>query len=241
MSDETTDYGVPPGVAEKILADAEAAKAAVKLAQQRSAIKKAQEARRANSEARKAHVRTAQTRTEKDAKVGVMAHPEPAKRRNEPTREAYRPEAAEQFTRRSRMDRGVGNFDLPTHRKKRGWDYQWITISVLNQPIDGARIRDFREGGWRPCLAGDWPELADSTMPDTAPIEMEGQRLMERPMHLTMEAKAEDEQIARAAQRDRTLAAAAGGSAHRGSEYSIPGAKGVTRVPVSVEIEELAG
>lgn len=216
-------------------AEARAQAAAARLAQQRSALAKAREAKRT------APKRTAGTRTAKDAKVGVMAHPEPATRRNEPTRESYRPEAPEQFTRRKRADRGVGNFDLPAHRKKRGWDYQWITITVLNQPVDGARIRDFREGGWRPCLAGDWPELSDLATSSDSPIEMEGQRLMERPMSLTLEARAEDVEIARAAQRDRTLAAAAGASAIRGRDDALTVGKGMHRVPVSVEIEELAG
>lgn len=207
---------------------------ATRLAQQRAALAKAREAR-------KAKPRAAAARTAKDARIGVMAHPEPATRRTEPTRESYRAEAPEQFTRRSRAERGTGNFDLPVHRKKRGWDYQWITITVLNQPVDGSRIRDFREGGWRPCLSRDWPELVDIATSDDAPIEMEGQRLMQRPMNLTIEARQEDEMIARQAQREKSMQAANGQSALRGSEYDIPGHKGVTRVPVSVEIEELAG
>lgn len=237
MSDDTgawTDEDQTEAMETQAKADVDAK--AARLAQQRAAIKKAQEARRVQSAARKAIPRTA-----KDARVGVIAHPEPASRRTEPTREQYRPEAEEQFTRRKRADRGVGNFDIPAHRRKRGWDYQYITISVLNQPVDGARIRDFREGGWRPVLARDWPELADSNVLPDSPIELEGQRLMERPLHLTMEAKQEDEQIARAAQRDRTLAAASGAAAIRSRDDGIPTSKGISRVPVSVEIEELVG
>ena len=242
MSDYQEEAPAMPVEDDVAAAEARAqAAAAARLTQQRAAIKKAQEARRANAIARKAAPRTAKPRAADDAKVGVMAHPEPATRRNEPTRESYRPEATEQFTRRKRADRGVGNFDLPAHRKKRGWDYQWITISVLNQPVDGARIRDFREGGWRPCLAGDWPELSDLATTSDSPIEMEGQRLMERPMSLTLEARAEDVEIARAAQRDRTLAAASGASAIRGRDDALTVGKGMHRVPVSVEIEELAG
>lgn len=214
--------------------EVDAAKKASRLQQQRDALAKARAARTSKP-------RTVAHRTAKEARVGVTAHPEPAARRTEPTREQYRPEAAEQFTRRKRADRGVGNFDLPAYRKKAGWDYQWITTRVMNEPVDGARIRDFREGGWRPVLARDWPELSDDTASGDAPIEMEGQRLYERPMRLTLEAKQEDEQIARAAQRDRTLAAASGASAIRGRDDGIPTSKGISRVPVSVEIEELAG
>lgn len=240
MSDDTGDWDAQ-NRAETEEAAQVAVDTEVKAARDKAILDKKRASLELARKARAANARTAKPRTAKDAKIGVMAHPEPATRRNEPTRESYRPDAPEQFTRRKRADRGVGNFDIPAHRRKWGWDYQYITITVLNQPVDGARIRDFREGGWRPVLARDWPELADSTASPDAPIELEGQRLMERPMHLTMEAKEEDEEVARAAQRDRTLAAAAGGSAHRGSEYAIPSARGVNRVPVSIEIEERMG
>lgn len=224
MSDEETVAPAPPPVD--------------RLAQRRAALEKARTAKAAN---RHAAPRTATPRTSADSAVGVSAHPGPAERRQEPTREAYRSDAPEPLTRRRRSERTVGGFEVPANRRKPGWDYQWITIRVLNEPVDSARIRDFREGGWRPVLARDIPEMVEEGATRDTPIETEGQRLYTRPMTLTNEAKAEDHQYATEQQRDRMMAAASGKSAIRGDEHSIPNARGVTRVPVSIEIEGVAG
>lgn len=191
---------------------------------------------------RAARFRSATPRTRDDAAIGGTAHPGPAERRNEPTRESWRGDVDENaiFTRRGRAQQTTGGFDIPAHRKKPGWDYQYNTIRVLNQPVDGSEIRNFREnGGWRPVMAKDWPELADDGAAPDSPIETGGQRLYERPMRLTMEAREEDHAYALQQQRDRMMAAAAGKSAVRGEEGIST--RGVRPVPVSIEIEGLAG
>lgn len=219
------------------------ARAAARLQQQREALAKARAARGTKAKTapvRKAQTRTAPQRTASDSRVGVSAHPEPAERRDAPIREAMRPGAEVKLTRRKRHERTTGMLDVPKHLKKPGWDYQWITLRVLNQEVDASRLRDFREGGWRPVLARDMPDLADDNAPPDSPIESEGLRLMLRPMSLTMEARQEDMVYAQEQQRDKTMAAASGRSAVRGEE-GIPDSKGVRRVPMDIVIEGLAG
>lgn len=201
--------------------------------------------RRAREAQRTAEPRTVEMRDEGEP-IGVSAHFEPASRRQDATREQFRDEVsaddvAIQYTRRRRDERTVGSFDIPEHRKKAGWSYQWMTIRVFNQPVDPADIRDFtHNGGWRPVPSRDMPEMADPGDPPDAPIEARGQRLYIRPLSLTLQAQREDMEYAQEQQRDRTLAAANGRSATRGSE-GLGDHRGVKRVPLSIEIESLAG
>ncbi len=184
--------------------------------------------------------RTANSRTAADAaRQGVAAQPGPAARA-EPTREKALP--AGDFVRRRRVDRQVGVFDdLPMHRKKPGWDYQWITIRVLAQPVDRSNIRDFREnGGWQVQLIKDWPEYGDPSDAPDAPVETGGQMLVGRPLHLTEEARAEDYQAAVQQQRDRMVAAASGRSAIRGEE-GMPSGRVTRVVPLEISLEGVAG
>ncbi len=172
--------------------------------------------------------------------IGVSAHPGPAENRNEPTRESYDPDA-DIFTRRSRDQRSVGMLEIPKHRQRPGWTYQWVAIRVLGEPADPSRIRDFTyNGGWRPVPARDIPELVDEGAPALGPIEAEGCRLYTRPFTLTRQAQIEDLEYAAAQQRDRTMAAAGGNSAIRG-EDGIPVGRGIRRMPVQFDIENLAG
>lgn len=166
----------------------------------------------------------------------IPVHIEPAARA-EPTREESLPD--EPLTRRKRPERSSWS-DLPQHLKKPGWDYQWMAITVLGQPVDGSVLMDYREGGWRPDCAKNWPSLCEpGTAPD-APIERRGQRLYLRPLSFTLEARSEDEQYARQQQHDRMAAAASGKSAIRGEE-GMPNGRGIRTVPISIEIEGVAG
>lgn len=180
--------------------------------------------------------RKAEPRTAADVKSPPPATAE----RAAPAREDLSRVPEEQLTRRRRHERDTGSLEVPAHRKKPGWDYQYITIRVLGEPVDGARIRDYREGGWRPVLAKDMPELVEPNTSPDSPVESEGQRLYTRPMNLTNEAKQEDLDYAMQQQRDRTLAAASGQSAVRGEE-GIPNRRGIVRRPVDIQIEGLAG
>jgi len=170
------------------------------------------------------------------AYTGIAANPGPAER-SAPSREAQ-PE--EVVTRVRRDHRDSGWADLPKHLRKSGWDYEWKTIRVYNEPVDPGEMLEVRNAGWRPEKAINWPDLVEPGSPPDAPIERRGQRLYGRPMRLSVEARQEDLQAAYEQQRDKTMAAASGRSATRGEE-GIPSGRGVRSIPISVEIEGLAG
>ena len=111
-------------------------------------------------------------------------------------------------TRRSRRGGAANPFEVPAHLKRRGWDYEWKTMTVMGQPVGASEVIAIQEGGWRPVKADDMKEICP---PDHASryIEREGQRLYTRPMHLTEEARAEDVDIARTVMRDKLAAAMA--------------------------------
>lgn len=114
------------------------------------------------------------------------------------------------ITRRSRRDGGTGNFDIPPHMKKPGWDYEWKTISVLGQPVDGAELMQVNEGGWRPTSAKDMAGLCPPGWKKTT-IERYGMMLFMRPMRLTQEARQEDLDIAERQKSDKLRGAMVAG------------------------------
>ena len=202
----------------------------------REQLAKGRETRMRNRAERLAKQREVQER--RAAKPRVMVEPVAAGRA-EPAREVRLPDS-EIPTRRRRHERVTGT-DLLPHEKKSGWDYQWLPIRVLNQPVDRARIRDFEDnGGWRLVRAADMPSRADAGTPPDAPIEQEAMHLYTRPMSLTLQAREEDTQTAYQQQHDRMRAAANGQSAVRGEE-GIPNRRGVRTVPVEISIVGEAG
>jgi len=138
----------------------------------------------------------------------------------EPTREAARRGAAvaqghggEVLTRR-RTTQG-DNFAVPPNEIPMGWDYQWNTVTVLNQDVERGDLQ-MHENGWRPVPAsrhaGRWtPHGFEGS------IIIEGMRLEERPSSLSKEAREEDTARARAQVRDRT-------DALRMTQKQLPGA-----------------
>lgn len=95
--------------------------------------------------------------------------------------------------------------DVPRSEIPRDWDYQWNPVTVLNKGVNEIFQGDLlmHQNGWRPVPAsrhpGRWTPVGFE-----GDIVVQGLRLEERPMSLSMEAKAEDEAIARAQVRDRT-------------------------------------
>ena len=137
------------------------------------------------------------------------------------------------ITRRSRHEGGGNDFDIPQAWRRPGWDYQWITISVINQPVDGAELNRSYEGGWRPVPAKQMSQLCPpGYAKDT--IERYGQLLMMRPMRLTIEAKREEYDIAEKQKRDKLMAASAFSTGKSSmpstpAEVTIVGVTGVHR------------
>lgn len=94
---------------------------------------------------------------------------------------------------------------VPPAEIPHGWDYQWNTVTVLNRKLEEIEQGDLlmHKNGWRAVPAerhpGRWtpPGFGGS-------IIVDGLRLEERPMSLSVEAKEEDKLRARAQVRDRT-------------------------------------
>jgi hypothetical protein len=188
-----------------------------RLQQQREAAAKAREAFRQQREA--------QQRTgEEDRHGGIMADDAPRGERGEranfareeslgPEVETRRDEREMTLTRRSRLERDVDGIYFPERLKKPGWDYQFVTVRVMNQDqgrVDESELVAWEDQGWRPCLARDYPALAGRDVPGDRPIEMRGSRAYERPKHLSLEAAEEDRQYAEEQLVSRTNATAMG-------------------------------
>ena len=201
--------------------------------QPQPAVDRLAQKRRALENARAAKTRKRAERAATPRTHATTPSPGPAGRAEHPREATLGPET---ITRRRRGERMDGGLDVPVHRKKSGWDYQWITLRVLGQPVDGSDLRDWYEGGWRPVLARDIPELADVGADPMSPIESKAMRLVTRPMSLTIEARQEDLNAALEQQRDRMMAAASGKSVVRGEEGIPTNQRGIRAVPVQLEI-----
>jgi len=83
-------------------------------------------------------------------------------------------------------------YEIPREIIPEGWDYQWCAVSVTgNSEILLDQNLMFAENGWRPVPADRHP---GRFMPagHKGSIVRGGQMLMERPMELSLEARAED-------------------------------------------------
>ena len=87
-----------------------------------------------------------------------------------------------------------------------GWSYQWNAVTAVNKElseIHTGAIVDLYENGWRPVPASRHPGVWTPPGYEGA-IIVQGQRLEERPIELTIQAKREDEARAKAQLRDQT-------------------------------------
>lgn len=117
--------------------------------------------------------------------------------RPEPVRETVRDEPE----RRQRLRKGIANTS-PTHIPREmipeGVDLQWVTDTVYGQPDVQGR-QSFEINGWKPVTPDMWGGLFDGMFTKKGhkgEINVMGSVLMERPMELTMEARAEEAQQA---------------------------------------------
>lgn len=127
---------------------------------------------------------------------GTAAAPIRTTARAEPRVEGQR----DQVRTRSRQRPGtIDKFHVDAHLIPEGWSYEWKRISVLGAEVKIARDPSYEqhmaENAWEPVPASRHPGL----MPEgsSGAIIRDGLMLMERPMALTLEARAEDRQMAR--------------------------------------------
>lgn len=83
-------------------------------------------------------------------------------------------------------------FHIPPEIIPDGWDYQWNLVTVLGQPQTAAMLA-MAENGWRPVPAGRHVGMfMPANYSEKGDILRDGLRLEERPMALTLEARAEE-------------------------------------------------
>lgn len=136
------------------------------------------------------------------------------------------------LTRRSRFSGNSNKFDVPAEYKKDGWDYEYKTTRVNGADVDSSEMADIHEAGWRPVPARDMPRLCAPGYKGKT-IERDGQILCMRPLHLTLEARAEEYEFAEKEKHDKLMAASAVPTARPGlvnpfkTEISFEGEVGV--------------
>lgn len=99
-------------------------------------------------------------------------------------------------------------FTIDPKMVEKGWTMQWIAHTVVgNSEVVQDQLMGMLENSWRPVKAGRFPGryMPAGTSPDTHIIRG-GQGLYERPIQLTDEARAEEQQIARQQMIDRDQA-----------------------------------
>ena len=136
--------------------------------------------------------------------------PPPREQAREPAREPARTASTMvvgrdgQELRRMRPDAGGDIFERV--KAPPGWSYQWNAITAVNKEvaeIHQGSIIDLYENGWRPVPASRHPGVWTPPGFEGA-IILKGQRLEERPLALTLEARREDEARAKSQLRDQT-------------------------------------
>lgn len=100
-----------------------------------------------------------------------------------------------QMLYRKRLNTG-DKFHIDPTEIPQGWSYQWVAVSVLsNSDRDLINTQGFSENGWTPVPSDRHPGQF-MPMGHKGAIIRDGQMLMERPLPLTQEARAEEIQVA---------------------------------------------
>jgi len=126
----------------------------------------------------------------------------------ESPRQIVRPGAAEAMgrdgeilTRKRPISTDI--FHIPPEIVPKNWDYQWNVIEVLGQ-AQTAMTLAMAENGWRPVPAGRHKGMfMPASYPENGDIVRDGQRLEERPLILTLEARKEERMKADRQMRDQ--------------------------------------
>lgn len=113
----------------------------------------------------------------------------------------YRGRNGEVLTRSRKS--GIDPFDIPKGFAPAGWEYQWCAVASLgNKEIVRTMNIEFQQNGWRPVEA---TRHEGYFMPkgEAGPIVVRDQMLMERPVEMCEDARAEDKRNAIQQMRDR--------------------------------------
>jgi hypothetical protein len=114
---------------------------------------------------------------------------------------------------------GAGDqFEIPAHLKEPGWDYQWLTEHIYNNPdIVRRHNHQMYQGGWRAVTAtGRWNGVFGPKS-DTGHIRVGDAGLYERPLGMSEDAREEDIKRARQQMSDRDQSLMGGKANVRGT------------------------
>jgi len=114
-------------------------------------------------------------------------------------------------TRRATETLVDGDFEIPkvVYSRLPGFDFQWITVKIFNEPVDPGVLVQTAEAGWKPLPAALAPEmLPNGIKMDT--IDRMGSRLYVRRLELSIAARRELENKANEQKQARMAAALAG-------------------------------
>ena len=119
--------------------------------------------------------------------------------------------SAQTATRRATETLVDGDFEIPkvVYARLPGFDFQWITVKIFNEPVDPGVLVQTAEAGWKPLPSALAPEmLPNGIKMDT--IDRMGSRLYVRRLELSVAARRE---LANKAdeQREARMAAALSG------------------------------
>lgn len=123
------------------------------------------------------------------------AEPTPRAPREEDSRTRAARRALELREHLGSMEDGVDKFYIDPRIIPDGWSYEWKTLSVLGKENPSYQVA-LAHRGWEAVPRSRHPEM----MPDNyrgETIEREGMILMERPLEITNEVKANDLRAAR--------------------------------------------
>lgn len=121
--------------------------------------------------------------------------------RQEPQREAAVRTGEKRERLRKFADNQHGPLYIPREMIPDGTDIQWVAIEVNGAPFPQERVQ-YEQNGWRAVHGQQFGGRFDGRfMPKgyTGEIIVGGQVLMERPLELTLQARAEERQAAQAA------------------------------------------
>ena len=129
-----------------------------------------------------------------------------------------------------RRDAVSDPFSIPSDLQEQGWDRQWVRVSVHGWEDVDNQV-GMQENGWRP-ISANRPGWEGRFMPPgyKGAIQKSGLMLMERPMSMTEEARAEEKKIVRG--QTETQRQQFGMPLPRGFEAGTPAARAATGIKV---------
>lgn len=118
----------------------------------------------------------------------------PAKREEDPRARAARRAAELLEHNNGGMDEGTDKYYIDPAIIPDGWSYEWKRVALLGKEDPSYEV-NLTRGGWEPVPASRHPELMPKG--DYQTIDLDGMRLMERPLVITDKAREREKRLAK--------------------------------------------